>query len=203
MKTSIFALILVFVAASAASAATARVKLADGSVLEISASQIDGIGQFLSTVTLKGEAHLKTVGSTGSDTLEAQADKIVVAFSRKTDPKQAGQDMIRSADLIGSPQLTYVTKDPSTGALVKTTATSTSATYDGTTRTVRLKGNVKIVNENPAVFDGPAVMTGDEATINLRPKLGPDEPLFSIKSSPGPSRIEVTPKPKEEEKPKK
>ena len=105
--------------------------------------------------------------------------------------------------LIGSPRLTYVMKDPSTGTLVKTTATSTSATYDGKERTAYLKGNVKIVNENPAVFDGPAVMTGDEATINLKPKLGPDEPLFSIKSSPGVSRIEVTPKPKEEEKPKK
>ena len=66
-----------------------------------------------------------------------------------------------------------------------------------------LTGNVKIVSENPAMFAEPSVMTGDEAVVNLKPNLGPEEFSFSIKSSSGASKVEVTPKPKEEAKKKR
>jgi len=58
---------------------------------------------------------------------------------------------------------------------------------------------VRIEDENPALFEGPAILTGDEATINLKSSLGSEEVRFRIKSEPpGVSTIQAVPKSKGE-----
>ena len=190
------------VISNASDVSTGTYKGSDGSAIVISAVEIAGIGS--DKVVLSGKAHVKSFSKEAKSSMDAQADKIVVTLfsSPAAKNKSAQQSLFKSAELTGSPQMVYCTVDPNTGSQVKTTATSNCATYDGKDQMAYLKGNVKIINENPSLFNGPAIMTGDEAKINLKPNLGPDEERFNIKSSPGVSKIEVTPKSKEEAKPK-
>jgi len=92
--------------------------------------------------------------------------------------------------------MVYTTVDAN-GVISKTTATADSADFDGATNLAHLVGNVKITNDNPALFAEPAVMVGDKATVNLAPNPGPDDFRFRVESSPGVSSITVTPKAKE------
>ncbi len=197
MKINIAALLMIVLTASAAVAqvTTGEFKAPDGSTIVISAVEIEGFGS--PKMVLRDKAHVKSFDKTGGTTMDAQADKIVVTFLTGSGGQQA-INSIKSAEFTGSPKITYTTKDPQTGATVRTVATSKTATYDGVAQMAYLKGDVKVTNENPAIFQGPAVMTGDEATINLKSNIGPDEVRFRIRSNPpGVSTIEATPKPKE------
>ncbi len=165
-----------------------------GSTIVISATEIEGIGS--NKLVLRGKARFKSFDKATNTTLDVSADKIVVLLLTAAD---ALRNMVKSAELIGSPKIVNTSVDSSTGKLVTTTATSTTAVYDGVQQIAILKGNVRIENENPAMFDGPAVLTGDEATVNLKSSLGPEEFRFRVKSEPpGVSTIQVVPKSKEE-----
>lgn len=165
-----------------------------GNTIVISAVEIEGIGS--TKLVLKGKAHVKSFDKTTNTTLDAAADKIVVMLLTATD---GARNIIKAAELTGSPKIVYTSIDSSTGKPVTTTATSTTATYDGVQQVAFLKGNVRIENENPALFEGPAVLTGDEATINLKSSLGSEEVRFRIKSEPpGVSTIQAVPKSKVE-----
>jgi lipopolysaccharide export system protein LptA len=165
-----------------------------GNTIVISAVEIEGIGS--TKLVLKGKARVKSFDKKTNTTLDAAADKIVVMLLTATD---GARNIIKAAELTGSPKIVYTSIDSSTGKPVTTTATSTNATYDGVQQIAFLKGNVRIENENLALFEGPAVLTGDEATINLKPSLGSEEVRFRIKSEPpGVSTIQVVPKSKEE-----
>ncbi len=189
--------------ASGALAATTTSRLGDGRTLVVSAAVIDGIGISSTKLVLTGKAHVKLFDKAAGSTLDASADKIVVLIGAASKDRTKAISSIRSAELVGSPQIVHETKDPDTGRQMKTTATSTTVSYDGSTETVYLKGSVKITNENPSLFDGPAEMTGDEASIRVSSNLGPEDTRFRISSSPGVSTIIATPKSKKETQPKK
>lgn len=200
-RTAALAAILLAAFVSAAAAqppSTATLKAPNGSTIVISAPDIEGIGS--TRIVLRGGAQVKAFDKATKACMDARADKIVVTLfgSPGSGVTADAQGPFRSVEFTGSPQIIYTTIDPETGKDVVTTATSTGATYNGMEQMAYLKGNVKIVNENPAVFEGPAIMTGEEATINLKPSLGPEEMRFRLKSTQGVSRIEATPRPKEE-----
>ncbi|MCE5314137.1 MAG: hypothetical protein ABFD49_07750 [Armatimonadota bacterium] len=131
--------------------------------------------------------YFKTIDQAAGTFLEAESSKLTVL----TMPSAGTTGSVKSAELSGPVKLVYTTCDPKTNARSTMTATSDSATYDGVTQVAYLIGNVKIVNDNPTLFAQPAVMTGDKATINLKPGAGTE---FRVESSPGLSRIEATPK---------
>lgn len=228
----------------AQNSSTGSFKAADGSSVTVSASTISGLGT--QTLVLTGSASVKSVNSGTKTNFEAEGKKMTVVFFQKPGAKAAapGVGAIKSADITGSVKMVSSMIDPATGARTTTTITGDKATYDGPTQMAHVTGNVKMVSDNPAMFqslavmtgdkaatgvrttttitgdkatyDGltqmayvtgnvkmisdnptmfqsPAVMTGDKATINLKPNIGPDDARFSIESSPGLSRIEVTP----------
>ena len=179
-------------AAKPASSELTSFKAPDGS-LSLEARTIEGNENRL---VASGSAHIRTHDSATKTTLDAYAAKIVVAIMKV--PKGSKGSPIRSADMTGPVKMVYVTVDPS-GVTSKTIATADSADFDGTANVAHLVGNVKITNENPALFSQPAVMCGDRATVNLTPNLGPDGVRFRLESSPGASTITVTPRPKEEQ----
>lgn len=175
----------------------ASYKSPDGS-LTLSARTIDVNSDRLIAV---GKAHVHRADAVNKTTLDAEADKIVVVVASTPGGKAVkkspvGKTAIKSADLTGTVKLVYRAVDAN-GVTSKITATSDNADFDGATNLAHLVGNVKITNENPALFAEPAVMAGDKATVNLTPNPGPDQFRFRVESSPGVSTITVTPKPKE------
>ncbi|MCE5323434.1 LPS export ABC transporter periplasmic protein LptC [bacterium] len=131
--------------------------------------------------------YAKMIDQAAGTFFEAESDKMMVIIGSVSGPMGA----IKSAELCGLVKLTYTTCDPKTSLKTVTTATADSATYDGVVQKAYLVGNVKIVNTNPALYTEPAVMTGDKATIDLK---STPSPAFRLESSPGLSRIELTPK---------
>lgn len=171
-------------------------KSSDGA-MSISASTIDISS---SKIIAKGSAYIKGVDKVTNRTFESNAGCITVMLFSAPGAKggPAGLDLIKSADFSGSVKLVFTVKDQ--GNLTKTIANADNAIYNGIDKIAYLNGNVKITNENPSIFDTPALMTGDKATINLKPMLGPDEFRFRVESAPGVSRIEATPKAKDDGK---
>lgn len=192
-------LVIASVAAAAQAPSTATVTLKDGRTLVLSYDAMDGIGT--QKIVLVGTpARVKIFDKVKNSAMDACASKIVVTLFGKSDVKTTSS--IKGVDMTGSPVVIHERKDPATKENVKITATGNEATYDGATDTVHFKGNVKITNEDPAMFDGPAEITGGDAWINLG-KVGPDDVRFRISTSPGVSTITATPKSKEETKPNK
>jgi len=176
----------------------ASYKSTDGSLV-VNASDIGyGTGRVIAT----GSAYVKQVDKIKKTTFEAYAAKIVVIFA-ETPVASAGvnKTSIKSADLSGPVKLIYVTVDPK-GVTSKVTSTADNANYDGKSQLAYLKGHVNITNENSSLFDTPAVMTGDKATVNLDPNLGPDDIRFKVESAPGLSTITATPKAKTQDQEK-
>lgn len=168
-----------------------------GSNISLSAAEIKaGITKVIAT----GNAHVKGFDKLTNREFEAYSNSIVVTLFNSPDKKggQTGLDSVKSVDFAGPVKIIYVTKEQ--GTPVKTVATADDAKYNGMDKIAYLTGNVKITNENPSLFDAPAVMTGDKATINLNRNLGPDDFRFRVESTNGVSRIEATPKPKEQGK---
>jgi len=157
--------------------------------ITILASTIKGtsIGNGSVQVTAEKQSYFKMVDQAAGSFFEAESDNMSVVIG----PSAGTKGALKSADLKGPVKLVYTTKDKATGNKTITTATADSATYNGETQTACLVGNVKIVSDDPLHFEEPAVMTGDRATIVLKP-TGPD---FSVESNPpGLSRIEATPR---------
>ena len=173
-------------------------KLSDGSDLSIRASAIAGLGS--TKLVMKENAYVKRVSKATNTEFEAEGAKMTVALFEKKDAKgdASGFSGIKSVDIAGPVKLVYITFDPASGNKTITTITGNSANYNGTTQLAQIIGNVKLVSNNPAVFENPGVLTGETATINLKPKLGEDEFRFEIEGSP--SRIELTPKEKVNDK---
>lgn len=193
ISAALLALVLITSTAFAASVSTITYKLTDGNSIVVSASTIDtivGKGNKPSMLVMTGSAHFKAFSKTGDTTMSAEAKKITVLMSKEPGNAQGAFSVIKSAEMSGPVTLIYTTIDPTTKVKAVTTATSDNANYDGTTRTAYLTGNVKILNENPTLFEGPAVMTGDKATIDLTP----GQSHIRVETSPGVSTIEATPK---------
>lgn len=164
----------------------------DGNGVTVIASSIETFSlkegkQSQTKVVADQNVYAKMIDPAAGTFFEAESNKMTVIVGSAAGSMGA----IKSAELCGPVKLTYITCDPKTGVRATTTATADNATYDGTAQKAYLIGNVKIVNTNPALYTEPAVMTGDKATIDLQPTVGPS---FKLESSPGLSRIEVTPK---------
>ena len=175
-----------------ASHALTNVELSDGKLL-IEGKTLEGSDNKLVAI---GKAHVRSHDPIAKTTLDAYAEKIVVIIAKV--PKGKTGSPVKSANLTGPVKMVYVAVD-SAGVTSKTIATADSADFDGTANVAHLVGNVKITNENPALFSEPAVMCGDRATVNLAPNVGPDDVRFRLESPSGTSTVTVVPKPKEEQ----
>lgn len=187
LKAAIIAVALAALSMGALWASTLTIRSINASASEISIRT--------SSVILNGSAHVISQDKVTKNSFDAVAEKMIVNFySGSGKGKVSGLAAVKSAVMDGPVKIVYTEVDAS-GNTVKTTATADSATYDGSDQMAHLVGNVRIVNENPAEFEEPAVMTGDMATVNLKPNLGPDDLRFKVESTPGLSSIQITPKP--------
>lgn len=182
-------LILWLICAQTASAATYTSP--DSSVV-VTASTIE-LSQ--GRVSAAGKARIVAVDRATGTRLEADAAKIQVVFASGA-ATRPGLGSVQSAEMTGPVSLVYVSQKTGEPP-VRVTASAESASYDGATGIARLAGGVKITSDDPVRFAAPAVMTADTALVNLAPEPGPDDFRFRLESSPGVSRIEVTPKPQE------
>lgn len=147
---------------------------------------------------ITGRAHIESVDQATQTTFSADAAKITVQFlTGKPKAGAAGMSLVKSGDFAGPVKMVYTVK--TNGVTTKTVATADAGTYSGKDQMACLTGNVKITSEDPSKFESPAVLTGDKATINLSPTMGPDDYRFRVESSPGVSTIVVTPKAKEDQ----
>lgn len=193
IRSTALLIVVVLVAAIGFGIASAETQSYRG--VAVSASTID-MYPTSNKIVASGKAHIEADDKAAKTSFEADASKITVILTSQTDTKvkdKSGLSAVKSAELAGPVKMTYITVEP-TGVTTKTTATADKATFDGVEKMARLEGSVKVINDNPAVFDEPAVMTGDRALINLNPILGPNDFRFRIESSPGVSRIEATPR---------
>jgi Tfp pilus assembly protein PilE len=191
--------VLAIAAVAYADLTTATVTLKDGKTLVLNADSIENLYSPRTVVTGR-PAHVKVFDPAKKSEMDTCASKIIVTLSGSGKSEVKAASSIKSADLTGSPQIIYKAPDNKTGDQTITTVTGTHAVYDGEKDTVTLQGNVKIISDNPAIFQAPAVMTGDEAIVYLSKDLGPDDVRYKIWSSPGVSSITATPKAKEETK---
>lgn len=203
MKIAIICVLAAFLLVMPGLAAT--YKSPDGSAV-LSAKSIGARAD--NVLVADGKPHLHYAATDAKTTLEADANKMVVAFvvGKKAAKGAAAAAStksvtasIKSAKLTGPVTIVYTFPDTKNGGISRITATADDADFDGVANVAHLTGHVKIVNDNPAIFAEPAVMSGDKATVNLNLAPGPDELRFRVESSPGVSSITVTPKPKEDQ----
>lgn len=191
------ALALIILVLLAAPGLAVNYKSADGT-LTLNAGQIDIHSDKL---VATGKAHIRWVDGVRKTVMDADASKMVITImSEQTTPAANSKNpkaaksvrtVIKSAALTGPVKMVYVTTDASGKSTI--TANADNANFDGKANLACLLGNVRIVNDNPALFSSAATMNGDKATINLKPS-GPDDFRFRIETSPGNSSISVTPK---------
>jgi len=177
-------------------ARAANYKSPDGSLV-VTASVID----FQTTrVVARGKALVKATDKAMKSGFQAEAARITVELApgALTGSKGSQADLIKDATFVGPVKIVHFSVT-SAGVTVKTTATADRADYNGADKLLVLDGNVKIVQDNPEIFQEPAVATGEKAQVSIKPNLGPDEFRFRVESASEPSRIEVTLK-KEEAK---
>lgn len=186
IRILVAALVVLVVASGTASAQTSSgsYKLSDGSTLSVSAAEIDLLGY--NKLVLRTNARVKSINSADRTMFEAEGQKIVVTFLQGD---AAARGPVGSAEITGPVKMLYTSVDKA-GVRSTTTATAKSAVYDGASQMATLIGDVKVQGESPAPF----VATGDKATVNLSPNIGPEDLRFRFESSPGVSRIEVTPR---------
>jgi lipopolysaccharide export system protein LptA len=199
LRAAALALIIFLLLAAPGLAVT--YKSTDGT-LTLNAGQID---IFSDKLVATGKAHIHWVDAPKKTTMDADAEKMVVTtMPEQTAPAapakgakaaKSARMTIKSAVLTGPVKLIYVMTDANGKSTI--TANADNADFDGKANLAHLTGNVRIVNDNPAMFSAPASMTGDKATLNLKPS-GPDDFRFRVESSPGVSNITVTPKAKPE-----
>lgn len=188
-KAAILAVALAVLSIGMLQAATLTVKGINASAGEISATP--------TRVILNGSAHVQSEDKTKKTSFDAVAKKMTADFysAEGTKARLTGVAAVKFVVMDGPVKIVYTEQDAG-GNIVKTTATADSATYSGDEQKAYLLGNVKIVNDNPAEYDEPPVMTGDKAMVNLKPNLGPDDVRYKIESTTGLSSVEATPKPR-------
>lgn len=148
---------------------------------------------------IEGRAHIQFSDTAAKTSFSSDASKIMIQlYTSGAKASAKGLDNIKSTTFLGPVKIVYSTT--ANGVFNKTVATADSATFSGDDKLAHLKGNVRVQSEDPV--HGSTVMTGDEATVNLNPNLGPDDFRFRVESSPGLSTIEVTPKAGEESRKK-
>lgn len=153
----------------------------------------------LDRITITGNAHVESKDKAAQTTFSADSSKITVHFfTEKPKAGTQGIALVKNGDFTGPVKMVYTAI--ANGAMTKTIATADSATFTGEDQLAKLSGNVKITQEDPAHFEVPAVMNGDQATVNLNRTLAPDGFRFRIESTPGMSTMTVTPKAKTEAK---
>ena len=199
MKLRAAALALMIALVAAAPGLAVTYKSSDGT-MTLNANQIDILAHgFVAT----GNARIHYMDPAKKTTMDANAKKMVVTMMNEQpaaaaapakDAKKAktASMAIKSAVLTGPVKMVYVSTDANGKSTVN--ASADNADFDGLSNLAHLIGNVKITNDNPAMFSAPATMSGDKATLNLKPS-GPDDFRFRVESSPGTSEITVTPTP--------
>lgn len=191
MNWKVIASAVLFCFVLAASAGATTYTSSDGT-FSLSAKSVE---IYSARLVASGNAHVKWLDRANKTTLDANAEKITVTTMQapKGDKNAKSTTVVKTATLLGPTRMVYTFVDASGPS--KVTATADNADYDGATNLAHLTGNVRISNENPALFAEPATMTGDSAVVNLKP--GPDDFRFRIESSPGMSTITATPQPKQ------
>ncbi len=184
----VFTAVMTF-AAITAFAATYKSK--DGSIA-ISGRVIEFASS--SRLVVNENVKVKAVDPKAHTMLEVFCNKVTIDLYQKTG-QNADESLgsIKEADFFGPLKIVYTTKDES-GQNAVSTATSKSGRIDGAKQLLYLEGGVTITHTNPAEFESPVVATGDTATVNLAQNIGEDDFRFRIESSPGVSKIEVTPR---------
>lgn len=171
--------------------------LASGNTIEF---HTDPATNQIDRVTITGRAHVESLGTkdkAAQIAFSADASKITFQFfTQKPKAGTQGIELVKKGDFEGPVKMVYAVT--TSGATAKTIATADSATFSGQDQMARLVGNVKITQDDPAQFHVPAVMSGDQATMNLNRVLAPDGFRFRIESSPGVSTLSVTPNAKTE-----
>ena len=114
---------------------------------------------------------------------EAAAQKMIVNFSRGKSQNAVGS--MENIKLTGGVSLNAHEETRSIAA----TADNASVDYTGLQKII-LSGKVIIKTEDPALFVGPAIATGDKVTIDF--KTGEERVL--IESYEGTGKLEFTPK---------
>lgn len=116
---------------------------------------------------------------------EAKASKMVVNFTKSKTQGTIGS--LESIDLSGGVWL-HVQMEGDRS--VTTTADNAFVDYANKQQAI-LTGNVTIKSEDPSIFIGPVIATGDKAVIDF--KSG--EEHVKIESYKGTSKVEFTPQP--------
>lgn len=147
-------------------------------------------------VIFTGDVHFWSANKVAKTAIDIRSSKMTVQTASGAKTHATGLDLVKSADFVGPVKIVY-SSVATDGTPTKTTAEADNATYDGATKLVHLVGNVKITQEDRSQYEEPVVATGDKATVNLKQELGADEFRFRMESSPGLSKIEVTPAQKE------
>lgn len=191
IKAAVLSFVLAFVLVSAASAQSVSTATYGNVTAVATKIEYSGDGK----AVLSGKARIKSVDKATGTTFEADAKNITFGIARAKSGTQAktGIGGLDTATMDGPVKIVHTEVDAA-GNTIRTTATADSATYDGATQMAKLSGKVRIVSENPALFEEPAVMTGDVATVNLKPNLSPLDMRFRVESTSGVSTIEATPK---------
>lgn len=192
LRAAAFALIISMFVVGSALAVT--YKSTDGT-LTLEARSIDVMS---SKLVASGKAHIQWVDRTRKTSTTADAEKIVVVTmtspakpAAKGEKAQKPATTIKSAVLSGPVRIMQVSTTASGKSTI--TATADSADFDGIANVAHMVGNVRVVNDDPALFSVPATMSGDKATLNLKP--GPEDFRFRIETAePRISTITATPK---------
>lgn len=145
-------------------------------------------------MNLKGGAHVDYVDPITNARMVADAKEIVIALLPSSGGKETAASSIRQATMKGGVHVVYTGVEKKTGSKVKMDCKCDNAVYTGADQLARLNGNVRIEYTDPSRFDGPSVISGDKATVNTKTDLAEDELRFRIESSPGLSKVEITPK---------
>ncbi len=198
MKAKSIIVALIFLAALSGAAHCATYKMRG---INAVAGTISGTAA--NTITLSRSVHIQSEDKVAKTSFDVTANMIILNFFKTAQQKNkmAGMTSVKSATMDGPVKIVYTEVDVK-GNTIKTTATADNARYDGVAQMAHLIGHVKIVSENPEKFEEPAVLTGENADVNLKPNLGEDEVRFKVESTTGVSTIDVTPRaqPKKETK---
>ena len=195
------ALVLGMSACAAVLAATWTASF-EGGTLSLSA---DEIGWKVSNTVciLEGNAHIKDTNKVAKTVLDAYADTVTVTLFSEPAGQRGSVELIKSIEFVGPVRICQTSQkamiDEKTGEQSTVTATADvradDARYDGATHMACLEGNVKMTMTDPSSpFEGPVVVTGEAAAVNLDPNPGPDDFRYKVSKA----RLEATPKAKED-----
>ncbi len=194
-RTILIAMVAALLALAMVSASTAATYKSIDNKVVITAPVIEFTS---SGVVAKGGAHIQYADPKTQSQIVADAKEVSLTLLQKAGANQADSVPIKQADMKGNVHLVSNGVDEN-GVKWTADAKCDKAVYTGADQLAKLTGNVQINYTNPALFDGPCVVSGDKATVNTKKALAEDEFRFRIESAPGVSKVEVTPTPKKAE----